>query len=55
VTLEEVAELVAHRVGVQVNDDDVAGRMDADRQAIGEVANPLLIAPSDDETWGVVG
>ncbi len=55
VALEEVAELVVHRVGVQVNDDDVAGWMDADRQAIGEVANPSLIALTDAQMRGVVG
>jgi hypothetical protein len=32
---------------VQVNDDDVAGWMDPDRQAIGEVANPSLITLTD--------
>ena len=53
--LEEVAELVVHRVGVQVNDDHVAGWMDADRQAIGEVANPSLIALTDAQMRGVVG
>jgi hypothetical protein len=53
-TLEEVAELVVQRVGVQVNEDDVAGWMDADREAIGEVANPLLIALSDDQVRGVI-
>ena len=53
--LEEAAELVVHRVGVQVNDDDVAGWMDADRQTIGEVANPSLIALTDAQMRGVVG
>jgi len=43
-----------HRISVQVNDDDVAGWMNADRQAIGEAANPLLIGLSDDEMWGVI-
>lgn len=52
--LEEAAELVVHRVGVQINDDDVAGWMDADRQAIGEVANPSLNAVTDAQMWGVV-
>jgi hypothetical protein len=33
----------------------VAGWKDADRQPIGEVANPLLIGPSDDEMRGVIG
>jgi hypothetical protein len=54
VALEKVAELVVHRVGVQVNDDNVAGWMGADRQAIGEVANPSLIAVTDAQMWGVV-
>jgi hypothetical protein len=55
VTLEEVAEFVTQRVGVQVNEDDPAGRMEADRQAIGEVANPWLVSLSDDQVRGVVG
>lgn len=55
VALEEVAELVVHRISVQVNDDDVAGWMDADRQAIGEVANLSLIALTDAQMRGFVG
>jgi hypothetical protein len=55
VALEEVAELVLQRVCVQVNEDHVAGWMDADRQAIGEVANPSLIVLTDAQMRGVVG
>jgi hypothetical protein len=44
VTLEEVAELVAQRVSVEVDEDDVAGWIDADREAIREVAEQSLIA-----------
>ena len=36
VTLEEAAELVPQRVGVEVDEVDVAGWMDADRQAAGK-------------------
>src|SRR5687768_10151017 len=48
VTLEEVAELVAHRVRVKVDEDNVAGWMDPDWQQIREVATLLLIAVADD-------
>ena len=55
VALEEVAELVAHRVGVEVDEDDVAGWMDADRQAMWELANACLVALKNHETGHIVG
>ena len=54
-TLEETAELAVQWVGVEIDKDDVTGWMDANGQAIGKVANPLLIALSDDQSRGVVG
>ena len=45
--LQEVAELVTQWVCIQVNEDDVAGWMNADRQALREVPNEPLIALVD--------